>query len=189
MLVQIQHGFFTSVTTCLVFLSCLGYSPSRGSPTSLLIFRFDRRLKTFRLRLESSPSIHSYLVESSSLTIHFIPRTKGDPWIWVSSLLKFVELGVRLVLLPLHPPGGFSGHPSLVVHARRVSGEAVEMFAVLWRQPRLPPALPARHHVEVFNHRLACTCYALEIEVIVWENLFTVRSMMNIEVLLTNCGP
>ena len=91
-------------TTCLVFLSCLGYSPSRGSPTSLLIFRFDRRLKTFRLRLESSPSIHSYLVESSSLTIHFIPRTKGDPWIWVSSLLKFVELGVRLVLLPLHPP-------------------------------------------------------------------------------------
>ena len=139
----------------LLVLSCLGYSPSRGSPTSLLIFRFDRRLKTFRLRLESSPSIHSYLVESSSLTIHFIPRTKGDPWIWVSSLLKFVELGVRLVLLPLHPPGGFSGHPSLVVHARRVSGEAVEMFAVLWRQPRLPPALPARHHVEVFNHRLA----------------------------------
>jgi len=107
-------------------LSCLGYSPSKGSPTSLLIFRFDRRLKTFRLRLESTPSIHSYLVESSSLTIHFIPRTKGDPWIWVSSLLKFVELGVRLVLLPLHPPGGSSGHPNLVVHARRVSGKAVE---------------------------------------------------------------
>ena len=97
--------------SCLV-LSCLGYSPLRGSPTSLLIFRFDRRFKTFRLRLESSPSIHSYLVESSSLTIHFIPRTKGDPWIWVSSLLKFVELGVRLVLLPLHPPGAFLDIPT-----------------------------------------------------------------------------
>ena len=111
---------------CLLVLSCLGYSPSKGSPTSLLIFRFDRRLKTFRLRLESSPSIHSYLVESSSLTIHFIPRTKGDPWIWVSSLLKFVELGGRLVLLPLHPPGGSSGQFTLVTFARRSSEKVVE---------------------------------------------------------------
>ena len=160
-------------------MSCLGYSPSRGSPTSLLIFRFDRRLKTFRLRLESSPSIHSYLVESSSLTIHFIPRTKGDPWIWVSSLLKFVELGVRLVLLPLHPPGGFSGHPNLVVHARRVSGEAVEMFAVLWRQPRLPPALPARHHVEVFNHRLAANPMSNRLDPIVIKLLLPKRIYVN----------